>query len=104
MSNDRHATFNTATSAARVVAEQGRGVILSLTSGSAKGLAPMMGSSPGDAAIEAFLRYLAAETGPSGVRVVGIDAAGVAGTLTVARRVLTAALTTTGPSWSAAAL
>jgi enoyl-[acyl-carrier-protein] reductase (NADH) len=42
-----------------------------------------MGSTgPADAAIEAFMRYLAAELGPSGVRVCGIWTAGVAETLT----------------------
>jgi NAD(P)-dependent dehydrogenase (short-subunit alcohol dehydrogenase family) len=78
------ATFNTARAAARAMAEQGSGVILSLTSGSARGSAPMMGGTgPADAATETFLRYLAAEMGPRGVRVAGIYAAGVAGTLTV---------------------
>jgi enoyl-[acyl-carrier-protein] reductase (NADH) len=41
-----------------------------------------MGSTgPADAATEAFMRYLAAELGPSGVRVCGIWTAGVAETL-----------------------
>jgi enoyl-[acyl-carrier-protein] reductase (NADH) len=41
-----------------------------------------MGSTgPADAATEAFLRYLAAEIGPAGVRVLGIYTAGVAETL-----------------------
>jgi NAD(P)-dependent dehydrogenase (short-subunit alcohol dehydrogenase family) len=76
-------TFNTARAAARLMAEQGSGVILSLTSGSARGSHPMMGGTgPADAATEAFLRYLAAEIGPRGVRVAGIYTAGVAGTLT----------------------
>jgi hypothetical protein len=44
------------------MAERGSGVILSLTSGSARGSHPMMGGTgPADAATEAFLRYLAAE-------------------------------------------
>ena len=44
---------------------------------------PGMGSTgPADAATEAFMRYLAAETGPQGVRVCGIWTAGVAETLT----------------------
>ena len=42
-----------------------------------------MGStSPADAATEAFMRSLAAELGPHGVRVLGIWTAGVAETLT----------------------
>jgi enoyl-[acyl-carrier-protein] reductase (NADH) len=41
-----------------------------------------MGSTgPADAATESFMRYLAAELGPSGVRVCGIWTAGVAETL-----------------------
>jgi NAD(P)-dependent dehydrogenase (short-subunit alcohol dehydrogenase family) len=80
------ATFNTARSAARLMAAQGSGVILSLTSGSAKGTMPGMGGTgPADAATEAFLRYLAAEVGPAGVRVVGIYTAGVVETLTRAK-------------------
>jgi enoyl-[acyl-carrier-protein] reductase (NADH) len=42
----------------------------------------MGGTGPADAATETFLRYLAAETGRQGVRVVGIYTAGVADTLT----------------------
>jgi len=43
---------------------------------------PGMGSTgPADAAIEAFMRYLAAELGPHGVRVCGIWTAGVVETL-----------------------
>jgi len=81
--NGLRSTFYTARAAARVMVEQGSGVILGLTSGSAKGAAPGMGSTgPADAATEAFLRYLAAETGASGVRVLGIYTAGVAETLT----------------------
>jgi NAD(P)-dependent dehydrogenase (short-subunit alcohol dehydrogenase family) len=76
------ATFYTARAAARAMVEQGGGVILGLTSGSAKGAHPGMGSTgPADAASEAFLRYLAAEIGPAGVRVLGIYTAGVAETL-----------------------
>ena len=80
------ANFNTATAAARVMAEQGRGVILTVTSGSSKGLHPGMGGTgPADAAIETFLRYLAAETGSQGVRTVTIHTAGVQETLTRAK-------------------
>jgi NAD(P)-dependent dehydrogenase (short-subunit alcohol dehydrogenase family) len=77
------AHFNTAGTAARLMREQGAGVILSLTSGSAKGAHPGMGGTgPADAAIETFLRYLAAETGPQGVRVLSIYTAGVVETMT----------------------
>ncbi len=74
-----------ATTAARLMSEQGAGVILSLTSGAAKGAHPGMGGTgPADAAIETFLRYLAAEAGPQGVRV-PIYTAGVVETLTRAK-------------------
>jgi NAD(P)-dependent dehydrogenase (short-subunit alcohol dehydrogenase family) len=70
--------FITATAAARRMIEQGSGVIMTLTSGSSHGTAPMMGGTgPADAAVETFLRYLAAETGEHGVRVVGLWTAGV---------------------------
>jgi NAD(P)-dependent dehydrogenase (short-subunit alcohol dehydrogenase family) len=81
--NGLRATFNTATAAARIMAGQGGGAILSLTSGSARGAHPGMGGTgPADAAVETFLRYLAAETGRQGVRVLGIYTAAVKGTLT----------------------
>jgi enoyl-[acyl-carrier-protein] reductase (NADH) len=63
--------------------EQGSGVILHLNSASGEGAMPGMGSTgPADAATESFMRYLAAELGPQGVRVVGIWTAGVADSLT----------------------
>jgi NAD(P)-dependent dehydrogenase (short-subunit alcohol dehydrogenase family) len=75
--------FLTARAAARQMVAQGSGVILSLTSGSARGTAPGMGNTgPADAAVESFMRYLAAEVGPRGVRVLGIYTAGVPETLT----------------------
>jgi NAD(P)-dependent dehydrogenase (short-subunit alcohol dehydrogenase family) len=81
--NGLQANFNSATSAARVMSEQGGGVILTVTSGSSKGLHPAMGGTgPADAATETFLRYLAAETGARGVRVLCIHTAGVQETLT----------------------
>jgi NAD(P)-dependent dehydrogenase (short-subunit alcohol dehydrogenase family) len=77
------ANFITARAAARQMIAQGSGVILHLNSASGAGAMPGMGSTgPADAAIETFMRYLAAETGPSGVRVVGLWTAGVHETLT----------------------
>src|SRR5918992_3519117 len=70
-------TFITARAAGRRMVEQGSGVILALDSGSAHG-SPMMGSTgPADAATDTFIRNLAAEVGPQGVRVVGIWTAGL---------------------------
>ena len=69
--------FITARAAARRMVEQGSGVILALDSGSANG-SPMMGSTgPADAATDTFIRNLAAEVGPQGVRVLGIWTAGL---------------------------
>src|SRR5919106_2418134 len=83
VANGLHANFNTATSAARVMTAQGGGVILTVTSGSSKGLHPGMGGTgPADAATETFLRYLAAEAGAQGVRVLTIHTAGGQETLT----------------------
>lgn len=73
--------FITARAAARQMIKQGSGVILALNSGSAHG-SPMMGSTgPADAATDIFIRNLAAEVGPHGVRVLGIWTAGVPDTL-----------------------
>lgn len=77
------ANFLTARAAARRMVAQGSGVILHLTSGSSQGSAAGMGGTgAADAATEAFMRDLAAEVGPSGVRVVGLWTAGVGDTLT----------------------
>jgi len=78
--------FLTARAAGRQMVRQGSGVILHLNSGSGDGATPGMGSTgPADAAIESFMRTLAAELGPQGVRVCGIWTAGVAETLTAER-------------------
>jgi NAD(P)-dependent dehydrogenase (short-subunit alcohol dehydrogenase family) len=70
--------FITATSAARRMAQQGAGVVLWLTSGSATGAAPGMGGTgPADAATDNLMRQLAREVGRQGVRVCGIWTAGV---------------------------
>src|SRR5215210_6676226 len=75
--NGLRSNFVTARAAARGMVEQGSGVILALDSGSANG-SPMMGSTgPADAATDTFIRNLAAEIGPQGVRVVGIWTAGL---------------------------
>jgi NAD(P)-dependent dehydrogenase (short-subunit alcohol dehydrogenase family) len=77
--------FITARAAARRMLEHGSGVILHLNSASGAAAMPGMGSTgPADAATESFMRYLAAELGPQGVRVLGIHTAGVAETLTQA--------------------
>lgn len=81
--NGLRSSFITARAAARRMVEQGSGVILHLNSASGAGATPGMGSTgPADAATESFMRYLAAEIGPSGVRVCGVWTAGVAETLT----------------------
>jgi NAD(P)-dependent dehydrogenase (short-subunit alcohol dehydrogenase family) len=80
--NGLRSSFLTARAAARCMIERGSGVILHLNSASGEGAMPGMGSTgPADAATESFMRYLAAEVGPHGVRVCGIWTAGVAETL-----------------------
>jgi NAD(P)-dependent dehydrogenase (short-subunit alcohol dehydrogenase family) len=75
--NGLHTNFISARAAARRMVEQGSGIILALDSGSAHG-SPMMGSTgPADAATDTFIRNLAAEIRPQGVRVVGIWTAGL---------------------------
>jgi NAD(P)-dependent dehydrogenase (short-subunit alcohol dehydrogenase family) len=70
--NGLRTNFITAGAAARHMVEQGSGVILPLDSGSANG-SPMMGATcPADAATDNFVRNLAIEIRPRGVRVVGI--------------------------------
>src|SRR6267378_4312857 len=77
--NGLRTNFITARAAARHMIKQRSGVILHLNSASGDAAMPGMGSTgPADAATEAFMRYLAAELGPQGVRVCGIWTAGVA--------------------------
>ncbi|GLW09809.1 3-oxoacyl-ACP reductase [Microtetraspora sp. NBRC 13810] len=76
------ANFITARAAARRMTAQGSGVIMMLTSGSGAVPKPspdfrMGGTGPADAAVESFMRYLAAEAGPRGVRVLGLWTAGI---------------------------
>ena len=74
--------FITARAAARHMVQRGSGVILMVTSGSGEAWTPpevwpMGGTGPADAAIESFMRYLAAEVGPRGVRAACLWTAGV---------------------------
>ena len=81
--NGLRSNFITARAAARHMVAQKSGVILHLNSASGEGAMPGMGSTgPADAATESFMRYLAAEMGPQGIRVCGIWTAGVVETLT----------------------
>jgi NAD(P)-dependent dehydrogenase (short-subunit alcohol dehydrogenase family) len=74
--------FITARAAGRQMIGQRSGVILHLNSASGAGAQPGMGSTgPADAATESFMRYLAAELGPHGIRVCGIWTAAVVETL-----------------------
>ena len=76
------ANFITARAAARHMVRRGSGVILALDSGSAHGSPMMGGTGAADAAMDTLVRNLAMEVGPSGVRVVGLWAAGIPDTLT----------------------
>lgn len=75
------ANFITARAAARHMVERGSGVILALNSGSAHGSAMMGSTGPADAATDTFIRNLAVELGPHGVRVLGLWVAGIPETL-----------------------
>ena len=74
--------FITARTAARHMVQHGSGAILMITSGSGEAwtppeMWPMGGTGPADAATESFMRYLASEVGPRGVRVNVLWTAGV---------------------------
>ncbi len=70
--------FLTARAAARHMLSVGRGSILLLTATPGRGVAPLMaGHSAGHAAIEGLVKSLAAEWGPSGVRVTGLMSGGM---------------------------
>ncbi len=71
------AAFVTACAAARHMVKQGSGVILALNSGSANGSPLMGGTGPADAVLDTFIRNLAVEIGPQGVRALGIWTSGV---------------------------
>jgi NAD(P)-dependent dehydrogenase (short-subunit alcohol dehydrogenase family) len=78
MSTYPKANFITARAAGRRMAEQGSGVILSITASPSRSALPFMGGmAPAWAAIEALSRGLAAELGPHGVRAVCLNAAGM---------------------------
>ncbi|HET6285679.1 MAG TPA: SDR family oxidoreductase [Amycolatopsis sp.] len=74
--------FITARAGARHMVTQGSGVLLALDSGSAQG-SPMMGATGSvDAALDTYIRNLAVEIGPHGVRALGIWVAGIPETFT----------------------
>jgi NAD(P)-dependent dehydrogenase (short-subunit alcohol dehydrogenase family) len=85
VTNGLTTNFITARAAARVMVKQGSGVVLALNSGSAFGSPMMGGTGPADAAIDTFIRNLATEVGPRGVRVLGLWTAGVEDALTPAK-------------------
>ena len=69
--------FLTGTTAARIMARQGHGVILTLTATPGGIGYPLVGGfGPACCAVEAFARNLATELGPQGVRVVNLRSAG----------------------------
>ncbi|GAA3001632.1 SDR family NAD(P)-dependent oxidoreductase [Streptosporangium longisporum] len=74
--------FITVRAAARRMTAQGSGVILSLDSASGNGSPMLGGTGAADGAIDALIRQVAQEAGPSGVRACGIWTAGVTDSLT----------------------
>jgi len=76
--------FLTTRAAARRMAPNGSGVILTLTAGPSRQAAPLVGGMAWSwAGIEALTRTLAAELGPSGVRVLGMCSDGLSETATI---------------------
>ncbi|MGP4025780.1 SDR family NAD(P)-dependent oxidoreductase [Actinomadura sp. 3N407] len=72
------ANFLTGRAAARHMTGQGSGVILTITASPSRTAVPLMGGmAPAWAAVESLSRGLAAELGPSGVRVLCLNAAGM---------------------------
>lgn len=70
--------FLTARAAARYMLSVGQGSIILLTATPGRGVAPLMaGHSSAHAAIEGLVKSLAAEWGPSGVRVTGLMSGGM---------------------------
>lgn len=70
--------FITARAAARCMARQGSGVILTVTAPPAKLVGPLMGGTPpAEAAVETLSRSFAAEVGPLGIRVLGLRTEGL---------------------------
>ena len=76
--------FLTARAAARVMAQRGEGVVITLTANPAATATPLVGGmGPAWAGVEALTRVLAAELGPQGVRAMCLRADGIPETATI---------------------